>query len=196
MKKNKIAIDLDSVIADLMEQVVPFHNERYHTSLTLEDYTDYALTSLWNCSQEEKILRIFEFYESPYMDKVQPMPGSNKALHHLSKNNDLFVVTSRPYSIENKTIEWLNTYFPDIFKSIHHTNQFLGATEKHVKKSAVCKEIQADIMIEDNVDFATDCVESGITTYLINQPWNKNQTVDSKIVRVNGWSEIVKYIDG
>jgi len=187
----KIGIDMDSVIAEIIAPMVEFHNERYHTNLTVEDHVAYDLSRVWKCDPTDVLSRIFEYYESPFFDKVQPVPGSQTAIRHLSRKHELILITSRPYVIEQKTREWLRVYFPGMFKKICHTNQVSRAHEERKRKSQVCRDEGISLMIDDAVDYALDCAEAGIQVYLFPALWNRKAPVHKRIQPVRGWDEII-----
>ncbi|MEO6508988.1 MAG: hypothetical protein ABIO02_03470 [Patescibacteria group bacterium] len=187
-----IAVDIDSVLADLVPNMNDYYNEKFHTEYTIDHYINYDLSQVWKEQKRENIVNVLmDFFDSPQMDTLKPMSGAVEAVSYLKKNNTLFVITARPYSVEDKTLRWLNTYFPGMFDGIHHTNQLLHNTEKHINKSDVCSQIKADIMIEDNIDYAEDCAGCGITTFLLEQGWNRDRVVHQDIIRVKDWNELL-----
>lgn len=190
----KIGIDLDSVLADLMDPLIRFHNERYNKKHTIKDHVTYNLTEVWGVSSEEVLHRIYEFYESPYMDEVLPMSGSVEGVNKLQIVHDLHVITARPYDIEKKTVDWLDRYFPGKFKSIYHTNWVSSTRYKKRNKSELCVEYGVECMIEDHLDFATDIADENIEVLLLDSPWNQSNMLPDKIHRVFTWEEIVEKI--
>lgn len=190
----KIGIDMDSVIAEIMQPMVDFHNNRYHTNLTIDDHTDYNLSTVWKCDPSDVLFRIFEYYESSYFDSTLPVEGARKGIDYLSKKHELILITSRPHAIERKTIGWLDKYFPDKFKKVCHTNQVSHAHEKRRKKSEVCREEQITVMIDDAVDYAVDCAEAGIQVYLFPARWNTGFAARERIQPVSGWDEIISIL--
>lgn len=190
----KIGIDMDSVIAEILGPMVEFHNRKYFTTLTSEDHTMYDLSAVWRCSPNEVLTRIYEYYESSFFDSVQPVEGSLQGVEYLYKKYDLYLITSRPHIIENKTASWLNTFFPGKFKKICHTNQISQEHEIKKMKSTVCKEEGIMHMIDDAPDYALDCASVNIQVYLFSAPWNYNYPRHKHIKPVKGWDEIVQLL--
>lgn len=190
----KIGVDMDSVIAEIIQPMVEFHNARYHTRLTLADHVDYNLSAVWKCDPATVLERIYEYYESPYFDRVQPVVGSERGIEYLSRKHELVLITSRPHSIEEKTNCWLDKHFPGKFKKVLHTNQISHSHEKRKKKSEVCREEGIALMIDDAVDYAVDCAQAGIQVYLFREAWNINAPVHANIRPVAGWEEIISIL--
>jgi hypothetical protein len=103
------------------------------------------------------------------------LTGALSALQRLKAHHDLVVVTSRQFAIQDATLSWLDTHFPDVFSSVHFGNHFAKAgTSK--KKSEICLEIGADVLIDDNPKYAYDCAMHGCQVLLYNwrmeYPWS------------------------
>jgi uncharacterized HAD superfamily protein len=58
-------------------------------------------------------------------------------------------------------------------------------------KSAMCKELGIQVMIDDHMSVAKDCAEAGIRVLLFDQPWNQGE-LPMGAERVHSWDEIVK----
>jgi len=190
----KIGIDLDSVVANIMTPLIDFHNKNYRTNLKLSDHTTFLIEKIWRCSEEEAINRIFKFYQSGFMDKIKPMPGSVDGIEYLSKIHELHIITSRPYITDKDTNHWVNKYFPNNFKTINHTNQGGKKGSHKIYKSEVVKMLGISLFIEDHLDFAYDCASLDIKILLMNMPWNQTKKLPENIIRVYSWKEIVNKI--
>ncbi len=189
-----IGVDMDSVLAEIIEPLDSFHNIRYQTNLQFEDHSVYNLMGLWNCTETEMIDRIHEFYLSSYFAQTKPIKGAVEGITKLAKKNKLILITSRPLFIEDMSQKWLDNYFKGKFVKICHTNQVTQAHEKKIKKSDVCVRESVEIMIDDHLDYAYDCAQAGIQVLLFEAPWNKKRTIEKKykqnIKRVSNWTEI------
>lgn len=190
----KIGVDLDSVLADIMPPLIDFHNTHYGTKSKLEDHVVYDLTTVWKCTKEEVIERLFKFYDSPHMDMTKPIKGAQEGIDYLKSKHTLILITSRPHSIESKTIDWLDLHFPKSFNDVYHTNQVSRKGSVHKKKSQVCKEIGTQTMIEDCLEYALDVSQTGIPVYLFDSVWNQNVHLPSNITRFYEWKEIKSHL--
>lgn len=97
--------------------------------------------------------------------------GAFEALCEMQKWCDLHVVTSRQHVIRDITIKWLSEHYPGIFTSVHFGNHFAREGQQK-RKSELCKEIEAEVLIDDNPDYALDCASAGMHVLLYN--WGKS----------------------
>jgi len=188
----KIAVDLDDVLNNSQEVLCDFVNLRYNKNLTLEDYTDYTLWKVWGVEREKMFDMIYEFYDSEYFNKVSPLNEAQTALEVLSKNHELFLVTSRSIDLKNKTENWINKNFPNKFKKVILTNSFSKNNLREISKADVCKQENLNLLIDDCYKYVSDCIEKNIPAILMNRNWNKNFKDIKGMVRVNNWSEILQ----
>jgi len=184
-----IGIDLDSVIADIMPPLMTFFNLKYKTNYSLKDFKQYDLFPLWKVTYKESLRQFMAFYESEYFIGIKPVVNSVKGIDYLSKRHQLHVITSRPTTTIEKTTKWINKFFPNKFKSIYHTNQ-VSITGRKMKKSEVCLKLGVDVIFEDHIDYAYDCLSAGVKVYLIDMPWNKNIKLPKEMTRFYNWKEI------
>lgn len=190
-----IGVDLDSVLADIMTPLFGYHNRVYKTNHRINQSRDYNLSILWNCSAKETLKRIHDFYDSTDFLTSKPIPGAKQGIKYLSKKYRLSVVTSRPHSISTITKNWIDTYFPKLFQTIHATNWVAkNQNEPRQKKSEVCQRLGIDLIIEDALEFALDCAANNIRVILMNMPWNQTKTLPKNITRIYHWKEIGKYL--
>ena len=187
-----IAIDLDDVLAASLEEFIDFHNKNYGTKLKKEDFTAYYLTKIMDISRKEENKRVDLFDKSKHSNNIKPIDGSQKAISNLSKKHKLIIVTSRPENLEKKTREWLLKHIPEIKEIYFIRKDYTG----HKKtKAEVCKEIKADVVIEDNLHYALECANAGIKVLLMDYPWNKTKKKNKLIIRVGSWEDILRKID-
>ena len=184
---------MDSVLAEITEPLIRFCKEEYGIVTKLEDILSYGLHEVWGVTPARVMEMIYEFYRSAYFDEIQPVNGSVEGIKYLVTKYDLVVITSRPFWIEEKSIAWIKTYFGDVFGKIVHTNQYSSETGQK-KKSTVCIEEGAGWMIEDSLEYATECAVNGIRSILLTMPWNKNGQLHPNITRVAHWRDIQKLL--
>lgn len=190
----KIGVDLDAIVADMMTPLISFHNKNYGTNTKLSDHITFSIEKIWNCTEEEAIERCYKFFQSDFMNQIEPVFGAIEGINFLSRKHELHVITSRPDFIKDHTNEWIDKYFPKKFKSINNSNQFSKKGGSMRKKSEICKELKVDLMIEDHLAYAYDCAALNIKILLMNTPWNQTKKLPKNITRVYSWKEIVKNI--
>lgn len=193
--KKVVGVDFDDVLLDFTYGLIRFHNERYGTTIGWEDHSNVNLWEVWNCSKEESIERVLEFYEHELHFQSPPIEKAVEAIGELAKKYSVIVVTSRPDYVREKTLEWLYKHFPkEHFEDICFTNLFAGKGEVK-RKSHVCEERGIEIFIEDFVHNAEDIASIGKKVLLFDKPWNRNAPEHPKIRRVHSWPEILEVIE-
>ncbi len=188
----KIGIDLDDVLVQFLAALIKYHNDTYGTNLKFEQFHSYQFWKIWGGNKKEAIQKVYDFYESPYFENILPVDGAQKTIQFLSsKNYDLYIITSRPSDISKKTRESVQKHFPNCFKKIYFTNQYSKNTNP-TKKKEICDSLNVDILIEDSVEYALDCLNDSRKVFLINQPWNIKKNTPEEIYRVDSWKEIIE----
>ena len=191
-----VAVDVDEVLGRFIHSLNMFCLERYGMNYVVEDYHAYDFARVWGCSQDESNEKVHEFFKSAHFrEGIEVIPGSFDSLKRLKKQHEIMVVTSRQHVIEQPTIEWLDRHFPDIFDAVHFGNHFAleGASRK---KSEICKEIGAHVLIDDNPWYALECASAGIHVLLYDwkngYPWSKTEDgpEHANITRVRDWEEV------
>jgi len=188
-----IGFDLDDILLDFQDTLRGYHNIQYGTNYKREDDNVWNLWERWSCTPEDSKQRVFDFYEHEMHLNALPIYGSMEGINTLKNNNELFVITARPESMKEKTLEWLNKHFPQAFQQVVFTNLFYGDGNKR-NKSDVCKELGVEIFVEDALHNAYDVAEAGIPVLLLDAPWNQSE-VKPPITRVYSWEEIVQKLN-
>lgn len=190
----RIAVDLDEVIADLISSVIMFHNEKYGTKLERSHFFSYHYEKVWGGSKDEAVEKVREFFKSDHFLNILPIHGAYETLLFLkNQGHEFFIVTGREDYTKDFTKAWVDKYFPDIFSGIYHTNAYVEGNSR-IKKSLVCTQIEAELIIDDDMMHIMDCLESGIKVIVFDNPWNQGEFL-GEINRVFGWGEIVKIIE-
>ena len=193
----KIALDIDGVLADIMPVLNVFYNRTHGTNYKVEDYQHHDLEKTWGGTKEEAIKVVEEFYQSPSFLNIGPISGSPKAIHDLSGKHFLFSVTSRPKSIEPKTLTFLQKNFQEKIKKVFHTGQYIHSAGS-INKFDICASEKAELLVEDCLETAIDCANRGLKTFLLVAPHNQlnenysEEELPNNLVRVKDWREIVE----
>ena len=190
----KIGIDMDEVLVDTIAAMIIFHNKKYKTNLTIENFTSYNFWEVWGGTKTEAIEKVKLFYPTNYFKNAQPLFGAVSSIKKLSKIAELHIVTSRPEKLTSQqTIESLSKYFTNKFKAVHFTNYY-SEYGKLKSKSAVCKELGITILIDDSLAYARECAKKGIKVMLLDKKYNQAVRLPKNVFRVNSWGEIVEKI--
>ncbi|MBI4155789.1 MAG: hypothetical protein HY507_00980 [Candidatus Zambryskibacteria bacterium] len=187
-----IGFDLDDVLLNFQDTMRVYHNETYGTKDTLEDSRVWNLWERWNCTPEESVRRLKEFFEHPSHYNVVPLPGSVEAVQELKKNHTLVIVSAKPENLKQRTFEWLDKYFPNSFAKVIFTRPHYDPNKR--KKSEVCKELGIEVFIEDAPHNAEDVASAGIPVLLFDWPWNQ-VPLPERVTRVFSWPEIIERLN-
>lgn len=200
MKKPVIAIDIDDVLAANVPAFLAFSNKKWGTHLTIEDFhEDWA--TMWGVDHsvvEERSMEMDKagvFRNHPHFDEALPV------LKKLSKSYTLVIATSRRKNLNKDTMEWIEQYFPNIFKEVHYAgiwDDFSKYKDAHLQtKGELVRQIGADYFIDDQPKHCFAAAEAGIQTLLFGDyPWNRDVQSSQRIARVHNWQEVEAYFDG
>ena len=187
----KIAVDLDDTLADSLTSFIEFYNKNYKPKIKYEDFIAYTLNEIIGISKEEENKILEQFDNSKYCDEVKPIKGAVEAIKKIIKKHEIVVITQRLKRFETKTRLWLAKYFPEIKDVFFIRNEY----HKLVKsKAEICKEIGADILIDDAISNVVACEKAGIKVIVINYPWNQNKIFGKLVRRVKSWEEIASLL--
>ena len=187
----RIGVDLDDTLASCIEYFIDFYNHKYGTEFIIDDLKVYEFWETFGCSKESMMDDFAEFYAHPVLDKLTPVEGSVQATERLKQEHDLYVITARPSYMGDKTKKWIESNYGTCFKDIICTDQVFEKDNAR-KKSDVCNDLGAKLMIEDSVSHAHDCVSEDIDVFLMDMPWNQSYKSDDRIIKVYSWDDIEK----
>lgn len=187
----KIGIDIDNVISNFNDTLLNeyvLHDKELRNSGIINKNADYIRKGMFDWNEEEEI----NFYKNNIERIVKKLGIIEGAKEYIDKLHDdghiIYIITGRdngeytePY---NMTKSWLDD------NNIYYDNLVLtDAYDKHAK-ARECLYYNIDIMLDDSVRICSDCIENGITTILMDTPYNKY----SNIQRVKSWKEFYKYV--
>ncbi|KAG0285963.1 hypothetical protein BGZ96_009872 [Linnemannia gamsii] len=202
LPRKVIAVDLDEVLARTTLAIADFHNDTYGTTLTMDDFISYDYTKIWGGTREESIAKWRLFFDSPYFLKVEPVEGSLETLKLLkARRFSLVIVTARQQFVADLTKKFVDRHFPGIFESIYFANHFLTEQEKLTfvskPKSVICRDVHAQLLIDDSLENALEVSKAGIPVLLFDlhgkYKWNQleeGQQLPEKVTRVKSWKDV------
>lgn len=191
-----IGVDIDEVLAELLESFLEYHNLKYKTNTKKKDMFAYSFREVFGGTEEENQQKVLDFFKSNHFHTIKPVKGALEIIKLLAPEHRLCIITARPHVIRQETEQWLSNHFPNSFHCINLTNQWHGVGEKQLK-SQVGKKHKIDIMIDDSLHHALDCASQGIHVLLADfgYPWNKSEKLPENIKRVRSWEEIIEEIE-
>ncbi|KAF9197992.1 hypothetical protein BGZ49_001335, partial [Haplosporangium sp. Z 27] len=118
-----------------------------------------------------------------------------------SRRYSLVIVTARQQFVADLTKKFVDRHFPGIFESIYFANHYLTEQEKLTfvskPKSVICRDVHAQLLIDDSLENAIEVAKAGIPVLLFDlqgaYKWNKlkeGEKLPDKVTRVKSWKEV------
>jgi len=173
-KKPVIAVDVDEVLCPFLFNLVAHYNSIHDgvKSCHFSQFKSFHFADTWGCSNEESDEIVTSFFESKHFLEMEPLPEAREVLVQLKEHYELKIVTSRQHHLEEVTHKFLDTHFEGIFSDVKLGNHY-GKTSTKKSKPEMMKEINAEILIDDSLYYAKDCVRNGLKSILFGDyPWN------------------------
>jgi 5'(3')-deoxyribonucleotidase/dephospho-CoA kinase len=188
LKYHTIAVDCDDVLVETAPLILDHYNKTYGTQLELKDMYSKDL-KVWGVPDAATAIERVEGYlKTDEYRNAPPLQEAIAATKRLAKYYELHIVTGRTEFLAVATQAMLDQYFPGVFQSIEFTG-FFGDTAR--SKAGVCKELGADLLIDDHVHHAMQVAESGIDVLLFGEyPWNQTTELPSNVRRVRDWEAV------
>ena len=188
----RIGIDIDNVISnfnDVLLQEFLNHDKDLRNSGIINKNADYITKGMFDWSKEE----IDEFYYNNVeriAKKLDVINDAPKYISKLRKNGyEVYIITGRDngeYTDPHKmTVDWLNKHH------IEYDKLILTDAYNSLEKAKICVENNVSIMIDDSIRICLETANRGITTFLMDTPYNRK--IDN-IKRVYSWKEIYEII--
>ena len=190
-----IAWDIDDVLADNATGFAAFCNEMWDLSMTPEDFSE-DWCAMWGVDIDEVNRRSHIFHTSDAALYYRPHDGAQQVVAALAETNDNRVVTSRRHLLRAHTTTWVGQHFPGLFTDIHYSGIFDTFQHgDHLKtKADVLKEIEADILVDDQLKHCIAAAEQGIEAVLYgNYRWNQAEILPQGITRCATMQEVGEY---
>lgn len=187
----KIGIDIDNVISNFNDTLLTeylLHDKELRNSGIINKNADYIRKGMFDWNEDEEN----NFYTNNIERIAKKLGVIEGAKEYIDKLHDdghiICIITGRdngeytePYNMTKKWLEDNNIYYDNLILT--------DAYDKRAKTKQ-CLEHNIDIMIDDSVRICSDCIENGITTILMDTPYNKY----SNIQRVKSWKEFYRYV--
>jgi 5'(3')-deoxyribonucleotidase len=170
---QRIAIDMDEVMADTISHFIARYNSQFEMSLCAEDLHGKHVFEV--IQEAHRPLASEYFQTEEFFATIPVMPGSVEVVEALTKRYEVFITTAAmdvPCSFRPK-FNWLQQHFPFI-----SPQQIVFCGTKSI--------IAADYLIDDNLRQLTNFRGEGI---LYSAPHNVNE---KRFRRVHNWREVEK----
>lgn len=191
MARQTIAVDIDDVLVDHYEALVEFHNGKYGTAHTVDDYISDHWSLVWGTDKEETERRAREFAELGVANR-KLKAGARDALQALHQRYDLAIVTVRRKVNVEPTLAWVADELPGLFKDVRFVPIWEDANTP--TKAAICQELGADYLIDDSLKHCTIAAEVGLHAVLFgNYAWNRADALPANVTRCHDWAAVAEY---
>lgn len=185
----KIGVDIDEVLVEFFKKYLELFNPKFGKSIKLHEMNRFNIWDITDVSKEDALRLVEDFYDSNSFEQMDLVEGAKESLANLKNIGKIFFITSRPERMKEKT----NIFLKKLFGESDFDLYFSGGVWNNSKtKGELCKELGIDIFIEDNPDFALDCAQRGIKTFLLDKPWNKDYQKHNNLFKVKNWGEILE----
>lgn len=198
MKKGKIAIDIDDVLADSTESLRLLVNKRLSMSLPKSAYRVPGrywgyYERVWSEHGIAGQLDFKALNQEMEIDQshVPVMANAQYAVHELVKDFHIVFVTSRDASWEKATKRWLHEQFGDENVEVYFCESHKNEAAK--SKGEICKDLGADLLIDDNPSHCQSATDEGIATILFGE-YGWHQDAEEDAVRCKDWPSVVEYV--
>ena len=187
----RIGIDIDNVISNFDEMLLEtylIHDKELRNTGIINPTAKYIRTGMFDWSNEEEL----SFYKDNIECIAKKLKVKEKAKEYIDRlHNDghfIYIITGRdngeysePYNMTKKWLDENNIYYDNLILT--------DAYDMHAK-SLECLKNDIDIMIDDSVRICSDLITSGITTILMDTPYNRK----INIKRVKNWEEFYEFV--
>jgi 5'(3')-deoxyribonucleotidase len=175
--RRKLAIDLDSVLADTMVIWVQEFNRRKEANITKDDITSWDISKILDISITEVSDIFTHIWDKRWKDIPSTEPSIGNIVTDLhDRGFRISILTKRYRSSVSNVIRWL-----DLHKI--HCDDLL-----FVYDDAPKTDYPFDILVDDAPINFSELAQPRIGI-LFNQPWNKNF---SWPLRIDALSEVIK----
>ena len=186
-----IGIDIDNVISNFNDKLLKEyikHDKELRNTGVVDKNASYIRKGMFDWTEEED-KKFYEGNIERIAKELGVIKGAKKYINKLHKDgHHIYIITGRdngeytnPYNMTKDYLDKNNIYYDELILT--------DAYDKHAK-TLKCISKNIDIMIDDTVNICNDCIENGITTILMDTPYNRY----SDIQRVKSWKEFYKCV--
>jgi uncharacterized HAD superfamily protein len=184
----RIAVDINGVLIDNMENFVDLYNKLHKTQYEKKDVTNWEFYHDWGFSDKEFFELFYKTYDN--MNSIKFIDhNAPKIMKKLNKIHDVYLLSALNSLYESLLIEKLN--YHNIQKGIHYKEVIIVPDRPWDLKA----KHEFDIYIDDNPNLIEPI--KGLNRYLLlyDQPWNQDCIAEKNIFRVHNWKQIFKIIN-
>lgn len=139
---NRIAVDMDEVLADALGKLIRLYNAEFSENLTVKDMWGNWMVNVLPASRQDRLRAYLQ--EPDFFEDLDVMPDSQRVMERLAHRYEIFIATAAmefPNSFGPK-FRWLERNFPFLSpthfvfcgdKSILHADYLIDDMPRHFK---------------------------------------------------------------
>jgi uncharacterized HAD superfamily protein len=179
---DRLAFDIDGVVADIMTTFLDLAKERYgRFHLRYEQITTFFLEDCLDLEPWIIETLIRELIDRPHELAVEPFPHAAPVLTRLARETPLIFITARDRAAPITT--WLQRTLEGVPPSAIR----VFATGDPDAKIHYLQDHGISHFVEDRLETCHHLAAHGITPILFAQPWNRQE---HPFVEVRDWPEL------
>ena len=180
---NRVAFDIDGVVADIMTTFLNLARERYGCGhhLRYEHITTFRLEECLDLEPAIIEALIRELIDRPHELPIEPFPHAVPVLARLAQSGPLLFVTARDRAAPIKT--WLTRTLAPVPPT---AIQVLATGDPDAKVHFLNRH-GIKYFVEDRLETCFHLHTHGITPILFAQPWNR---LPHPFLEVSGWPDL------
>jgi 5'(3')-deoxyribonucleotidase len=199
MKLPLIAIDIDDTIADSTESVRLLANMRTGANITpaayrvAGDFWGYY-ERVWATHGITGKIIYNDLAAEMIVDQshIPLLPGALMAIKQLAQRYAIVLITARDQNCEAATRRWLAQQFPGLDVEV-----YFAASHHNIRaktKGQICKDLGAEVLIDDNVEHCESALEESIDAILFGEyGWHSH--AGEHLARCKDWQAVLEYFD-
>jgi uncharacterized HAD superfamily protein len=172
-----LAVDLDNTVIDTLSACVACFNRVTGIVLDPAAVTTYEFFVHYGWDEPE-YLRYYDRFGDDIHRAAEPYPHALATLRELARRHRLTVITARPARFAPVTLEWLARY-----EVPYHAISFTP------DKVTTCRQMGADILLDDTPHHAEAFARAGTPMLLYRQPYNRHLD-HPLVVHVHDWPHL------
>lgn len=181
-------VDVDDTLAATQTKILSYINTRSQREFRWNELNrDFREGGGVNSYEQ----LVQDFLSQPRLVlEIEPYPKAYNAVRTLFEaGHSLYIASSRKEHLNEITRQWLQQHrFSHYIEAVHPC--FSGQRGSDFKVE-VAKQVGADIAFDDTLSVAEVLAKTGVTTYLIDKPWNRQDDLPAGVIRVADIAEAV-----
>lgn len=192
-----IGIDVDGVLIDINKFQIENGKKFFNDDKHFLNECAFSFRDMFNCTKEENDT-FWRKYIWKYCLKSECVKDASAVIKKLKEDgNNIYIITSRVFTTENGL---KGNIFRSMLKSWLKKNEipyddikFCSVEKSAEEKYYACKDLNIDIMIEDQ-KFNSFIISEVSKVLLMSRPYNIGINDKNNIIRVNNFKEVYDQI--